>query len=151
MPRDHAVLNESPHLADLNERERRFVFAYIELGNASKAAIKAGYSEKTSRQIGARKLSEVNISDAIRIEAQKAAERVQITPEMVLAGLHEEATLKGEDSTQAGRVSAWSTLSKCLGMQTHKIEADVRGNIEATVTQQRVVELIDDRVPDPDA
>ncbi|MDO4920938.1 MAG: terminase small subunit [Phascolarctobacterium sp.] len=71
-------------MVKLTERQRRFVEAYIETGNATKAAIMAGYSKKTAATIGAENLIKPNIQKAIKermkeIEASKTA-----TPEEVI-------------------------------------------------------------------
>lgn len=50
----------------LNERQKAFADYYIQTGNATEAAIKAGYSEKTARSIGAENLTKPDISDYIR-------------------------------------------------------------------------------------
>ena len=50
----------------LNERQKAFADYYIELGNATEAAIKAGYSEKTARSIGAENLTKPDISAYIK-------------------------------------------------------------------------------------
>lgn len=68
----------------LTERQRRFVDAYVETGNATKAAIMAGYSKKTAAVIGAENLKKPYIKRAIEermkeIEAAKTA-----TPEEVI-------------------------------------------------------------------
>lgn len=39
-------------MADLTEKQKRFADYYIECGNATEAAIKAGYSENTAKAIG---------------------------------------------------------------------------------------------------
>lgn len=36
----------------LTEKQKKFADYYIELGNATQAAIKAGYSKKTANRIG---------------------------------------------------------------------------------------------------
>lgn len=41
----------------LTVKQKRFCDYYVELGNATEAAIKAGYSKKTARQIGTENLS----------------------------------------------------------------------------------------------
>lgn len=48
-------------MANLTEKQKRFADYYIESGNATEAAIKAGYSEKTARFIGAENLTKPNI------------------------------------------------------------------------------------------
>ena len=56
----------------LNERQKAFADYYIQTGNATEAAIKAGYSEKTARSIGAENLTKPDISAYIkeRLEEQ---------------------------------------------------------------------------------
>ena len=51
---------------ELNERQKAFADYYIQTGNATEAAIKAGYSEKTARSIGAENLTKPDISAYIR-------------------------------------------------------------------------------------
>lgn len=49
----------------LNTQQRLFVQEYLKDRNATHAAIRAGYSEKTARQIGSRLLSHVDIATAV--------------------------------------------------------------------------------------
>lgn len=55
----------------LNARQRRFVDEYLIDLNATQAAIRAGYSEKTARQIGDRLLSNVDIRAAVDTQLEK--------------------------------------------------------------------------------
>lgn len=50
----------------MNERQKHFADEYIISKNATKSAIKAGYSEKTSYSIGQRLLKNVEISEYIK-------------------------------------------------------------------------------------
>jgi phage terminase small subunit len=59
-----------PKVTALTERERRFVEQFMASGNATKAAEKAGYSKKTSSQIGYRLLRKVQIQRAIADRAE---------------------------------------------------------------------------------
>lgn len=54
----------------LTEKQKRFADYYIETGNATESAIKAGYSKKTAKEIGSENLTKPNISEYI----QKAIE-----------------------------------------------------------------------------
>lgn len=58
----------------LNERQLAFCEYYIECGNATEAAIKAGYSEKTARSTGSENLTKPDISEYIekRLSEQRA-------------------------------------------------------------------------------
>jgi phage terminase small subunit len=47
-------------LDKLTEKQKRFIDYYVETGNATEAAILAGYSEKTAKQIGSENLSKLD-------------------------------------------------------------------------------------------
>ncbi len=50
---------------NLTEKQKRFADYYIETGNATEAAIKAGYSKKTARVIGQENLTKPAIKEYI--------------------------------------------------------------------------------------
>lgn len=71
----------------LTNKQRRFVEEYLVDLNATQAAIRAGYSEKTAGQIGDENLKKPEIAAAVA-EAQKIrSERTEITQDMVLREL----------------------------------------------------------------
>lgn len=63
----------------LNARQRRFVDEYLIDLNATQAAIRAGYSEKTARQIGDRLLSNVDIRAAVDAQLEKSTTKRPLT------------------------------------------------------------------------
>jgi phage terminase small subunit len=71
----------------LNAKQKRFVEEYLIDLNATQAAIRAGYSEKTARQMGTENLAKPVISAAIEEAIAKRAERTEITQDMVLREL----------------------------------------------------------------
>lgn len=82
------------HVMKLTERQRRFVEAFIETGNATEAAVLAGYSKKTAYSIGNENLKKPELKRAIEermkeIEALKTA-----TAEEVIQFLS--ASMRGE-------------------------------------------------------
>lgn len=68
----------------LTPKEQAFVDEYPLDKNATKAAIRAGYSEKTAYSIGQRLLKKVEIKKAIAFKLEKAAKRNEITLDRVL-------------------------------------------------------------------
>lgn len=82
----------------LTERQRRFVEAYVETGNATEAARRAGYSKKTANIIGPENLSKLSIKKAIEermaeIEKSKTAtaeEIIQLLSSMIRGEIEEE-------------------------------------------------------------
>lgn len=68
----------------LTDKQQRFVAEYLIDLNATQAAIRAGYSEKTARQIGEQNLSKLDIASAIQAAIKKRAERTQVDADYVL-------------------------------------------------------------------
>ncbi len=105
-------------MADLTPKQARFVEEYMVDLNATQAAIRAGYSEKTAHAIGRENIHKPTIASAIAIAQYKIAERTEITTDMVLQGLLKETGGKN----QAARISAWSWIGRHLAMFTDKVQ-----------------------------
>jgi len=73
----------------LTAKQERFVAEYLIDLNATQAAVRAGYSEKTARQVGAENLSKPDISAAIAEAQAKRSERTEITQDYVLSSIAE--------------------------------------------------------------
>lgn len=71
----------------LNLKQQRFVSEYLIDLNATQAAIRAGYSAKTAKQIGSRLLSHVDVSEAIERGQAKVAEKHGVTLESIVSEL----------------------------------------------------------------
>lgn len=68
----------------LTPKQKAFADYYIELGNATEAAKKAGYSEKTARFMGAENLTKPNILAYIRQRTAPTEEKRIATGDEVL-------------------------------------------------------------------
>ena len=76
-------------MANLTPKQQRFVEEYLIDLNATQAAIRSGYSEKTANEQGSRLLVNVSISEAIAEAQNKRAEQTQIDAAYVLRRLVE--------------------------------------------------------------
>ena len=76
-------------MANLTPKQQRFVEEYLIDLNATQAAIRAGYSEKTAHSIGAENLIKPEIQKAIADAQAKREERTQIDSDYVLKRLVE--------------------------------------------------------------
>lgn len=76
---------------NLNDKQRLFVSEYMIDLNATQAAIRAGYSEKTAHSQGPRLLDDVGVKAAIEELRAKRSEKTQIDAEWVLRRLAAEA------------------------------------------------------------
>lgn len=72
---------------ELTAKQRAFVREYLIDLNAAQAAIRAGYSEKTAKEIGAENLTKPNIAAAIESAMKIRAARTDITADRVLKEL----------------------------------------------------------------
>ena len=74
-------------MAKLTAKQQRFCDEYLIDLNATQAAIRAGYSEKTANEQGARLLVNVSVQKYIQNRKQDRIERTEITQDMVLREL----------------------------------------------------------------
>jgi phage terminase small subunit len=71
----------------LSPKQRQFVAEYLVDLNASAAAARAGYSGRTSRQIGDRLLTKVDVQVAIQAAMAERSKRTGVTQDMVVREL----------------------------------------------------------------
>lgn len=87
--------------AKLTALQKRFIEEYLVDLNATQAAIRAGYSEKTAYSIGSENLKKPEIAERIRKRQEARVDRTQITQDFVLLEL---AKIAKADGTMFARV-----------------------------------------------
>lgn len=87
----------------LTAQQRRFVAEYLKDGNATQAAIRAGYSKKTANEQGARLLAKVSIEQAIAQQQKASIERTLGSADKVLAQMWQLATFDANQLSQYRR------------------------------------------------
>ena len=129
----------------LTPKQAAFVAEYLVDLNATQAAIRAGYSPKTAGAIGGENLQKPEIAEAITAAQEERERRVEVTQDIVVEGLLEEARRVEKGSSHSARVSAWSWIGRHLGMFKDKVEHEHRGSIETGVSK-----LSDEELAGPD-
>lgn len=136
-------------MAKLTLKQQRFADEYIISGNATEAAVKAGYSKKTARSIGQENLTKPDIKKYIdekmeQLKSDKVADQQEILEFLtsVVRGEKTEQTLIGEGMGEQRitdieiaanqRIKAAELLGKRYSMWTDKVEQTNR-NIEVVV------------------
>lgn len=71
----------------LSAKQKLFCNTYLIDLNATQAAIRAGYSKSTAKQIASENLSKPYLQDYIAELQAQLAEKAKVTPEMVIAEL----------------------------------------------------------------
>jgi len=105
-------------MQNLTTKQHRFVEEYVIDFNASRAAISAGYSEKTARSISSELLTKPDIRRAVKTHLDELSTDSYVSREVILTGLLKEAMGRSENSTATSRVSAWDKLAKLSGLYT---------------------------------
>ena len=125
----------------LNDRQKRFADEYIVDLNATQAAIRAGYSEKTARSQGQRLLTNVDVQAYIeeRMHSHQKdtiakQEEILETLTAIMRGDEKGATLRGTGKgrqviddmppTTTERIKAAELLGKRYAMWTEKQQID---------------------------
>jgi len=137
-------------VAELTERQKKFVDFYIELGDAAKAAVKAGYSERTARYVGYENLTKPHIRKRIderlkQLEGERIAGagevmkylssvmRGETTDEIPLLVGGGEQSLCEQRVTAKDRLRAAELLGKRYGMFSERIQATISAEVESLV------------------
>jgi len=110
-------------------KQRRFVEEYLVDFNATRAAIRAGYSERTAEQQAYQLLQKSSVREVVEAGKAKLAKLTLITAEEVIEGLKREATYHGDGASHGARVAALSHLAKIAGTTVEKHEHRHEGGI----------------------
>lgn len=111
-------------MATFTPRQTRFIEEYLVDGNATQAAIRAGYSRRSAAAQGHENLRKPEVWAEIERRRTALAARTEITAEWVLQRLAIEATREGEGASHGSRVTALTTLARTLGMFREKAEPE---------------------------
>ena len=104
----------------LTPKQARFVQEYLVDLNATQAAVRAGYSERTACEQGARLLANVKVREAIQAAEKKRQERTEITQDYVIGKLVEIADRTASDCQDSdlkysNKIKALELLGKHVG------------------------------------
>jgi phage terminase small subunit len=145
----------------MTDKQARFAAEFLTDGNATQAAIRAGYSPRTARQQGHRLLTNADICARIAEAARDRSERLAVDQDAIIRGLHREAlgertrpvvvdgrVVEVPDTTPAARVAAWLAIARIQGLLTDsvRVEHDVSEAVSRYLAL--VAEIIDRHAPD---
>jgi phage terminase small subunit len=157
-------MSEKPKRKSLTKKQQAFVREYLVDLNATQAAIRAGYSEKTAYSIGHEILNKPEIALAIQSAVEERAERTEVSQDFVIENLTEVVERcmqrapvlirRGRELVQLvddedrdvwrfdaqGAVSALNLLGKHMGMfvNRHELTGKDGGPMDVAVTRRVV-------------
>ena len=151
-------------MAKLTQKQKAFCDYYIETGNATEAAIKAGYKKKTARQIGSMNLTKVDISSYIAerlkiIESKRIADAEEVLKYLtktMRGEIDEEVVVvegEGEGCSSARKVrkevgikernKAAELLGKRYKLFIDKVEQTVDATVNSTAKLDSILQQLD--------
>ena len=141
-----------PSKRPLTPKQQMFVAEYLIDLNATQAAIRAGYSQKTAEEQGYQLLRKTSVAAAIQVEMDKRAQETGIDAKFVLKGitklidrceqavpvLDNEGNPIGEYRFEGNTaMRGYELLGKHLKLFTDKVEIDVGGDLAQRMKESR--------------
>lgn len=127
----------------LTDKQTAFVREYLVDLNATQAAIRAGYSERTAYSVGQRLLKNVEIQRAVAAAQAKRARQVEIKAEDVLRGVIEVTTQARDSGDLKTALKGYELQGKHLGMWTERVKQEVSGPDGGPVASEIVVRFVE--------
>ena len=121
----------------LTEKQKRFIDYYIETANATESARRAGYSEKTAKNIGAENLTKLNFFIQKKLE-EKENNRIASQDE-VLEYLTK--VMRGEEKDQFELDASLQDRTKCAELLGKRYGTFIE---KKEIREKCTVELVDD-------
>ena len=119
-----------PALRALSPRQQRFIDEYCrDPRNATKAAIRAGYSERTARFIASENLTKPDIRTAIDAKMAKKAEKFDLTADKVLRDLEDARIGAAAAEQYSASVRASELQGRHIGMWAEAQPVDNAGKL----------------------
>lgn len=103
----------------MNQKQEVFVNEYMKAGNATQAAIKAGYSEKTAYSIGQRLLKNVEINKEIKQRQKQTTEQAEITTINIIKHVYQIALFSKNETI---KLKAYDMLLKHTGGYVNEMQ-----------------------------
>ena len=107
-------------MADISIQQQKFVNEYLILGNATNAAIAAGYSAKTAQSQGSRLLSQPSIKQMIESRQQLASVETRTSMHDLLAELEAARVQALAQGQCSAAINAPMGKAKLLGFDKPK-------------------------------
>lgn len=130
-------------MAKLTDKQTAFVREYLVDLNTTRAAIRAGYSERTASRIGPQLLGKTCVREAIEKAQAKRARRVEVKAEDVLRGVIEVTTQARDSGDLKTALKGYELQGKHLGMWTEKVKQEVSGPDGGPVASEIVVRFVE--------
>lgn len=110
----------------MTDKQKKFCDEYLIDLNATQAAIRAGYSEKTANRIASENLSKLDIQEYIQKRQKEGQERAEITRGDIIDQLKSIGfvDLDADNIKAADKIKALELMARMLGLDKPGTEND---------------------------
>jgi phage terminase small subunit len=131
----------------MQPRHIRFVQEYLIDRNGAAAAIRAGYSPRTARQIAYELLTRPDVAEAVAQGEVKLAAEANLSREAALKGFQEAIEVARQRGDPSAMIAGWREIAKMCGYYAPErkqiqLSADVRAQ-RAVLEQMTDAELLE--------
>lgn len=113
----------------LTTKQLRWIDEFLVDGNATAAAIRAGYSERSARSIAHENMTKPDVQAVLQARQAEVASDLHITRQGVIQGLLEAVDMGREQRNPAAMVLALREMGKMLGFYAPEVRRlEVRGD-----------------------
>jgi phage terminase small subunit len=117
----------------MTPKQQKFVEEYLIDLNATKAAMRAGYSKKTAHRIGAENMQKPAIKKAINEARKKFSQKTEVTTEKIIKGFSDIAFSDSEMTEDRDKVASLNSLARIMGMFNDKLSVKHSGLTDSRV------------------
>lgn len=100
----------------LTPKQARFAEEYVLDHNGAAAAVRAGYSARSAKQIANELLTKPDLQSAVQAQEALAAAEMSVTRQRVMRELLEAVALAREQSNPAGMIAGWREIARICGL-----------------------------------
>ena len=124
----------------LKPKQEMFCKEYIIDLNGTQAAIRAGYSHKTARQIATEMLSKLYIQEYVQSLMDSRSKKVEITAENILLDILDTREAAKEQDKLSERLKCNELLGKHLKMFTDRLDVSSKQEISLSESDKEIIE-----------
>ncbi len=125
----------------MNPKQRRFAEEYVVDHNATQAAIRAGYSERTAKQQGSRLLTYVDVIEAVRAKEARLSRKIEVSISSLSEEMRENRDLALENKQAAAAQQASMGIAKLHGLLVERTEVKTTGDLSLEQVRARIKEI----------
>ncbi len=138
-----------PALTPLTPKQARFAEEYVVDHNGAAAAVRAGYSARSAKQIANELLTKHDLQAAVAAQEALVAAELGMTRQRVISEILKAIDLARLQSNPAGMIAGWSAVAKICGLNapervTVGIETSVSDNDFTRMSDAELLAVVAD-------